>query len=120
MRAALVSSSQSIAFGAKPDLGPIERFDDASRMNGAELLPRWREKTGSHKNIGAVSSIHRPARFTTEQFSRHCSIATANQFTFSGCSRHHFPHIRLVPKSSFKQRCEQAGLTFPLDRLHHP
>src|SRR5204863_5496831 len=40
MRVALVSSSQSIAFSVKPDLSPIRRFDNASRMNGAEMLPR--------------------------------------------------------------------------------
>ena len=47
MRLALVSPAQPIASGVKPDLGPIIRFDDASRMNRAEMLPGWRLKSGS-------------------------------------------------------------------------
>ena len=38
---ALVSPAQPIASAVKPDLGPVGCFDDASRMNGAEVLPRW-------------------------------------------------------------------------------
>ena len=44
MGVALVSPSQPIAFGVEPYFSPIGRFDDASRMNGAEMLSRWRLK----------------------------------------------------------------------------
>jgi len=71
------------------------------------------------KDIGAMKSVHRPARFPTEQIARNAPIATSNQFTLSGLSRHHWLHIRLVLEPSFKQRGEQAGLTPPLDGIHH-
>src|SRR5260370_25188033 len=70
MRVILVSASQPISFGVKPYLGPVGRFDDASWMNSAEMLPRWREKTGPHKDIGAVAGIHLPARLPREPISR--------------------------------------------------
>src|SRR5713101_1183616 len=119
MWVALVNPSQTIAFGVKPYVGPVGRFDDASRMNGAEMLARWRLKPGSHKDIGTVTGVHRPASFPTEQISRHYPIATPNQFTLSGFSRHHRLHIRLKLDLSFKQRCEQAGLNIPLYRIHN-
>ncbi len=46
MGLALVSPAQPIASGVKPYFSPIVRGDDASRMNGAEMLPRWRLKPG--------------------------------------------------------------------------
>ena len=113
---ALVSSSQPIAFGVKPDLSPVVCCDDASRMNRAEMMPRWRLNPCSHEDIGAVASVHRPANFPTERSSRHGPIPTPNQFTLSGFSRHDYLHIRLVLEPRFKQGCEQAGLT----RIHDP
>src|SRR5258708_19334604 len=118
MRVALVSASQPISFGVKPYLGPVVCGDDASRMNGAEVLPRWRENTGPHKDIGAITGIYRPARFPTDQISRNGSIPTPNQFTLSGFRRHHSLPIRLVLEPTFKQGFEQAGLTPPFYRIH--
>src|SRR5713101_5509085 len=118
MWVALVSPAQPISFGVKPYFSPVVRGDDASRMNGAEMLPRWRLNPGSHKDIGAVAGVHRPASFPAEKFSRNASIATPNQFTLSGFRRYHYLHLRLVLEPSFKQRCEQANLTFPLYRIH--
>src|SRR5438034_10692803 len=61
IRLALVSPTQPIASGVEPYFSPVGRFDDASRMNGAEMLAGWRENTGSHKDIGAEALVHRPA-----------------------------------------------------------
>jgi hypothetical protein len=58
MRLALVSPAQPIASGVEPYLGPVGRFDDASRMNSAEMLPGWRLESGSHKDVGAVTGVH--------------------------------------------------------------
>src|SRR5215469_10552360 len=120
MGLALVSPSQSISFGVKPDLSAVVRCDNTSRMNGAQILPGWRLKPGSHKDISAVTGVKRPASFPTEQISRNAPIATSNQFTFSGFCRDHHLHIRPVLEPGFKQRCEQAGLTIPLYSLHNP
>src|SRR6266849_9050935 len=118
MGLALVSPAQPIASGVKPYFSPVGRFDDASRMNGAEMLPRWRLKSGSHKDIGAVTGVHRPASCPTEQISRNAPIATPNQLTLTRFSRHHHLHIRLVLEPSFKQGFEQTSLTVLLYRIH--
>ncbi len=118
MRSVLLCPAQPIAFGVEPYLGPVGRFDDASRMNGAEMLPGWRLETGSHKDIGAVARIHRPARVPTEQISRNAPITTPHQLTFPGFSQHYCFHIRLVLEPSFKQGFEQTGLHFLFSRIH--
>src|SRR5260370_18063601 len=87
-------------------------------MHSAEMLPRWRLKSGSHKDIGAVTGVHRPASCPTEQISRNAPIATPNQLTLTGFSRHHHLHVRLVLEPSFKQGCEQTSLTVLVYRIH--
>src|SRR2546429_7517052 len=118
IRVALLSPSQPIAFGVEPYFSTVGRFDDASRMNGAEMLPGWRLNPGSHKDIGTVASVHRPTNFPAERISRNCAITTPNQFTLPGFSRHYYLHIRLVLAPRFKQGCEQASFNVPFYHIH--
>jgi len=109
MRVALVSSSQTISFGAKTILQPRHPFRYA---RPDELCRDVAQVGGSSpartKDIGAMKERTRPARFPTEQIARNAPIATSNQFTPLG-----FEPTPLAPYptgtgAELKQRGEQA------------